>query len=85
MQKMRQHKMFHVVIFTGQSSKQFAAHKSGELELTVEEFQAFLGIHIAVGLSQIKDYWSKSEVLATPWFPALMARDWFLAILRNLH
>jgi len=69
-------------------TKQFVAHKSGKLELTVKEFQAFLGIYIAIGLlrlPQIKDYWSKSEVLATPWFPALMARDRFLAILRYLH
>jgi len=54
----------------------------------VKEFQAFLGIYIAIGLLcllQIKDYWSKSEVQATPWFPALMARDRFLAILRYLY
>ena len=36
-------------------------------------------------LPQIKDYWSKSEVLAIPWFSSIMARDWFVAILRYLH
>ena len=54
----------------------------------MEEFQAFTAIHIAMGLlclPQIKDYWSTSEVLATPWFSSIMGRDRFLAILRYLH
>jgi len=50
--------------------------------------EAFLGICIAMGLLRlplIKHYWSKSEVLATLWFPAHMAIGQFWAILRYLH
>jgi len=57
-------------------------------ELTVEELQAFIAIHIAMGLlhlPQIKDYWATSVVLATPWFPSIMARDRFLTILKYIH
>ena len=36
-------------------------------------------------LSQIRDYWSTNEVLATPWFPAVMSRDHFFRILRFIH
>ena len=38
-----------------------------------------------IRLPQIRDYWSKREILATPWFPAIMSRDSFLTILRFLH
>ena len=54
----------------------------------VEELQAFLGIHIAMGLlrlPQISDYWSTNEIISTPWFPAIMPRDRFFAIMRYLH
>ena len=36
-------------------------------------------------LSQIRDYWSTNEVLAMPWFPAVMSRDHFFRILRFIH
>ena len=45
-------------------------------------------MNIAMGLlrlPQIRDYWSKSEILATPWFRTIMPRDRFLGILRYLH
>ena len=69
-------------------TKIFAKSKKVDFEFTVEEFQAFIAIHIAMGLlrlPQIKDYWSTSEVLATPWFASIMGRDRFLKILRYLH
>ena len=36
-------------------------------------------------LPQIKDYWSTSKILSTPWFPSIMSRDRFLKILKFLH
>lgn len=38
-------------------------------------------------LPQVRDYWSTSEILATPciWFPSVMPQDRFFLILRCLH
>ena len=36
-------------------------------------------------LPQIRDYWSRSKILATPWFRSIMSCDHFLRILRYLH
>ena len=49
---------------------------------------AFIGVTIAMGmlrLPRVKDYWSTSNVLSTPWFRSIMSRDRFLEILRYLH
>ena len=43
---------------------------------------------IAMGLlklPQIHDYWSKEQVLATPWLPAIMSRDRYFQILQYFH
>ena len=56
--------------------------------LKLEELTAFIEMNIAMGmitLPQIRDYWAVDEILSTPWFPAIMPRDRFLAILRFLH
>ena len=53
-----------------------------------EELLAFIGITIAMGLlklPQIHDYWSKEQVLATPWLPAIMSRDCYFQILQYFH
>ncbi len=57
-------------------------------EFYLEELQAFIGLHIAMGLlklPQIKDYWSTNEIISTPWFPAIMPRDRFFMLMRYLH
>ena len=36
-------------------------------------------------LPRINDYWSRSKILSTPWFPSIMSRDRFHNILRYLH
>ena len=36
-------------------------------------------------LPQIRDYWSKEQVLATPWLPAIMSRDRYFQILQYFH
>ena len=71
-----------------QQTKLFAAQKGVDLEVYVEELQAFIGLNIAMGLlhlPQVRDYWSTNEILATPWFPSIMSRDRFFKILRYLH
>ena len=69
-------------------TKIFAAQKKADFEFCYEELLAFIGITIAMGLlklPQIRDYWSKHEILATPWFPAIMSRDRYFQILQYLH
>ena len=36
-------------------------------------------------LPQIRDYWSKHEILATLWFPAIMSRDHHFQIIQYFH
>ena len=69
-------------------TKLFASQKKVNLNYCLEELQAFIGLNIAMGilrLPQVRDYWSTSKILATPWFPSVMARDGFFIILRYLH
>ena len=71
-----------------QQSKWFASQKGVALQLCVEELLAFIALNIAMGmlrLPQVRDYWTTSEVLSTPWFPTIMSRDRFFTILRFLH
>lgn len=67
----------------------YAASKGSDFpEFCLEELQAFIGINIAMGLlklPQVKDHWCTSEVLSTPWFGSIMARDRFFKIMRYLH
>ena len=71
-----------------QQTKLFAIQKGIDLSFCIEELMAFLGINIAMGLlrlPQIRDYWSKSKILSTPFFSSVMSRDRFQTILRYLH
>jgi len=57
-------------------------------EFYIEELQAFIGIHIAMGLlklPRIQDYWCTNEIISTPWFGAIMPRDRFFKIMHFLH
>jgi len=67
----------------------FAQQKGNEnFPFCVEDLQAFLGLNIAMGLlrlPRISDYWSKCQILSTPFFPSIMSRDRFMDILRYLH
>ena len=66
----------------------FAKSKKASFsEFYLEELQAFIGIHIAMGLlklPQIKDYWCTNEIISTNWFPTIMTRDRLFAIMRFL-
>ena len=71
-----------------QQTKLFALQRGKDMELCIEELMAFIGLNVAMGmlhLPQIKDYWSTSKILSTPWFPSIMSRDCFLKILKFLH
>ena len=56
-----------------------------DFEFFVEEF---IGINIVMGLlrlPQVRDYWSTSEILSTPWFSTIMSRDRFFAIMKYVY
>ena len=66
-----------------QQTKLFALQRGKDMEWCTEELMAFIGLNVAMGmlhLPQIKDYWSTSKILSTPWFPSIMSRDGFLKI-----
>ena len=55
--------------------------KGAVLNFSNQDLMAIIGLNIAMGmlhLPQIKDYWSTSQILSTPWFPSIMSRDHFL-------
>ena len=71
-----------------EQTKLFASQKGKPLELCNQETMAFIGINIAMGmlrLPQVKDYWYTNKILATLWFPGIMARDHLYTLLRYLH
>ncbi|XP_066291056.1 piggyBac transposable element-derived protein 4-like [Branchiostoma lanceolatum] len=52
------------------------------------EMRTFLALNIEMGLvyqEDIQDYWSRDEVMETPFFPSIMRRDRFLLILKFFH
>ena len=54
----------------------------------VDEMKVFLSLVIVMGLTHKGDvdaYWATDEVIATPFFNKMMAKDRFYAILSNLH
>ena len=54
----------------------------------VDDMKRFIGIVIAMGLVEhldIHDYWSKDELLETPFFRKVMPRNKFLLIMSFLH
>ena len=69
-------------------TKLFAEQKKVDFPFCSEELLAFFGLNIGMGLlrlPQIRDYWSRSKVLSTPFFSSVMSRDRFLSILKFLH
>ena len=78
---------FTTVIFGSivEQTKSFALQKGKKLDLCVEELMAFFRDKHCDGNDASTDYWSMNKILATPWFPAIMARDRFYNLLRYLH
>lgn len=63
-------------------------HRTSWIDVTVEEFRAFLGLCFLMGVidkPQTKQYWSTSPLLNTPYFPEIMTRDRFTQIMRYIH
>ncbi|CAH1273848.1 PGBD4 [Branchiostoma lanceolatum] len=62
--------------------------KADHKGISEAEMRTFLALNIAMGLvhqEDIGDYWSRDEVMATPFFPSIMRRDRFLLILKFFH
>ena len=56
--------------------------------IPIEDMKCFISLLISMGLlhqEDIQDYWSKDDVLRTPFFPSVMPRDHFLNILSFFH
>ncbi|XP_035696127.1 piggyBac transposable element-derived protein 4-like [Branchiostoma floridae] len=56
--------------------------------ITEAEMKTFLALTIAMGLlhqQDMQDYWSRDEVMETPFFPSMMTRDRFLLIFKFFH
>lgn len=71
-----------------QQTKLFACQRGANFQFCIEELLAFIAINIAMGLlrlPELRDYWCRNEIIATPWFASIMSRDRFLLILRYLH
>ena len=67
-----------------------AKHKSAWTDLTVDELKSFIGINIAISLTQIRDRvtttWSNQHRLtAIPGISEVFPRDRFMQIMRYLH
>ncbi|XP_071842966.1 piggyBac transposable element-derived protein 4-like [Apostichopus japonicus] len=56
--------------------------------VTTEEIMAFIGVAIAMGIvhkGELREYWSTTPLLETPWFPSVMSGHRFCMIQRYLH
>jgi hypothetical protein len=57
-------------------------------DVTVEEIMAFMGVVIAMGMTQgdeVFDYWRTEPILSMPWYSSIFSRTRFLLISRYLH
>ncbi|UYV73898.1 ZKSCAN1 [Cordylochernes scorpioides] len=82
--------MKEIVFFTNKSAQTFLASNRDNLpqfsrklawkDTTLDEMMAFIGVIFNMGnvrKNQIRDYWSKNELLETPWFGKVMSRGRF--------
>ena len=60
---------------------------TGWSDLTVPEFQAFLGTKLLMGIAQLhlRSYWSTNYFVGAPHVVKSFPRDRFMRILRELH
>ncbi|CAC5395839.1 unnamed protein product [Mytilus coruscus] len=71
----------------GQNLKPHSRFKQWE-DVNRDDMSRFIGMIIAMGLVQqqdLHDYWSKDELLETPFFRKIMPRNKFLLMLSFLH
>ena len=57
-------------------------------DVTVEEIMAFIGLVIAMGITnlpEVQDYWSTEPTLYMPWYANICSRNRFELIYQYLH
>ena len=69
-------------------SERYAAQNGRQFQISEEEFCAFLGVNLLMGINKLptmKSYWSVDEGLGNSLIQKAMRRARFLEILQNIH
>ena len=69
-------------------SERYAAQNGRQFQISEEEFRAFLGVNLLMGINKLPtmmSYWSVDEVLGNLLIQKATARARFLEILQNIH
>ena len=69
-------------------SERYAAQNRRQFQISEEEFCAFLGVNLLMGINKLpamKSYWSVDEGLGNSLIQKAMTRARFLEILQNIH
>ena len=69
-------------------SERYAAQNGRQFQISEEEFCAFLGVSLLMGINKLrtmKSYWSVDEGLGNSLIQKAMTRARFLEILQNIH
>ena len=69
-------------------SERYAAQNGRQFQISKEEFCAFLGVNLLMGINKLptmKSYWSVDEGLGNSLIQKAMKRARFLEILQNIH
>lgn len=59
----------------------YAAQQGSPITFFRDDILGFLGLNVAMGLPEVKDYWAHEPILRHPWFSTVIPRDKFLAFL----
>ena len=69
-------------------SERYAAQNGRQFQISEEEFCAFLGVNLLMGINKLptmKSYWSVDEGLGNSLIQKVMTRARFLGVLQNIH
>ena len=69
-------------------SERYAALNGRQFQIPQEEFCAFFGVNLLMGINKLptlKSYWSVDEVLRNSLIQKAMTRARFLEIFQNIH
>ena len=69
-------------------SEKYAAQNGRPFQISEEEFRAYLGVNLLMGINKLptmKSYWSVDEGLGNSLIQKAMTRARFLEILQNIH
>ena len=73
---------------TNRYHDQYKPNDAKWVQVTVDEMYAFLGMLLAMGITNlpdIYDYWSKEPITQVPWFLPVFSHSRFCEMLRFLH